>query len=46
MFKFIRILFSRSALFEVIFRNIYWRLNIGKLINVKESNKDNEFTDP
>ena len=45
MFKFIRILFSRSALFEVVFRNIYWRFNIGKLINVKESNHDNEFTD-
>ena len=45
MFKLIRSLFSRSALLEVVFRNIYWRFNLRKLINVKESNHENQFID-
>lgn len=43
MTKFLRLLFSKSILIEIIFRNIYWRFKVFKYFNFKESANLNEL---
>ena len=38
-------LFSNSALIEVVFRHIYWRFYLHKLINIKKIDHENQFYD-
>ena len=45
MIRFIRFLISKSVLIEIIFRNIYWKFNLVKYFNFKESSYDNQLFD-
>ena len=45
MIRFIHFLFSKSILIEIIFRNIYWKFNLVKYFNFKESSYDNKLFD-
>tara|TARA_B110000238_G_C16116595_1_gene435155 strand:- start:144 stop:1055 length:912 start_codon:yes stop_codon:yes gene_type:complete len=43
MKKLLRFLFSKFSVIEIIFRYIYWKFNLVKYFNFKESSNDNEL---